>query len=62
MGAFFGFNIAIAGVIRVMRQPRPDVQSLTTAAGVNLPAMLPGAKSKAATKKKLPKNRPTRMK
>ena len=54
--------VEIAGVIRVMLQPRPDVQSLITAAGVTLPTVLPGAKSKVATKKKLPKNRPTRMK
>ena len=54
--------VEIAGVIQVMLQPRADVQSLITAAGVTLPTVLPGAKSKVATKKKLPKTRPTRMK
>jgi len=54
--------VEIAGVIQVMLRPRADVQSLITAAGVTLPAMLPGPKGKVATKKKLPKTRPTRMK
>lgn len=54
--------VEVAGVIKVMLQPRKDVQSLITAAGVALPAMLPGSKSKVATKKKLPKNRPARIK
>jgi len=45
-----------------MLQPRKDVQLLITAAGVTLPAMLPGSKSKVATKKKLPKNRPALIK
>lgn len=54
--------VEVAGVIKVMLQPRKDVQLLITAAGVTLPAMLPGSKSKVATKKKLPKNRPARIK
>jgi hypothetical protein len=54
--------VEIAGVLKVLLRPRADVQSLLTAAGVTLPTMLPGSKSKVATKKKLPKNRPTRMK
>ncbi len=54
--------VEVAGVIKVMLQPRKDVQSLITAAGVTLPAMLPGSRSKVATKKKLPKNRPARIK
>jgi len=54
--------VEVAGVIKVMLQPRKDVQSLITAAGVTLPAMLPGSKSKVATKRKLPKNRPSRIK
>lgn len=54
--------VEVAGVIKVMLQPRKDVQSLITAAGVTLPAMLPGSKGKVATKKKLPKNRPARIK
>ena len=54
--------VEVAGVFKVMLRPRADVQSLITAAGVTLPTMLPGSKSKVATKKKLPKNRPTRMK
>lgn len=54
--------VEVAGVIKVLLQPRADVQSLITAAGVTLPAMLPGSKSKVATKKKLPKNRPARIK
>lgn len=54
--------VEVGGVIKVLLQPRADVQTLITAAGVTLPAMLPGSKSKVATKKKLPKNRPTRMK
>jgi len=54
--------VEVAGVIQVMLRPRADVQSLMSAAGVTLPTLLPGSKSKVATKKKLPKNRPTRMK
>jgi hypothetical protein len=54
--------VEVAGIFKVMLRPRADVQSLITAAGVTLPTMLPGSKSKVATKKKLPKNRPTRMK
>lgn len=54
--------VEIAGVIKVMLRPRDDVQALITAAGVTLPAMLPGSKSKVATRKKLPKNRPSRLK
>ena len=54
--------VEIAGVIKVMLRPRADVQSLITAASVTLPAMLPRSKSKVATKRKLPKNRPARMK
>ncbi|MFN0130657.1 MAG: IS1634 family transposase, partial [Verrucomicrobiales bacterium] len=54
--------VEIAGVIKVMLQPRADVQSLITAAKVTLPTSLPGPKSKVATRKKLPKNRPIRVK
>jgi hypothetical protein len=54
--------VEVAGVLKVMLRPRADVQSLITAAGVTLPTILPGSKSKVATKSKLPKNRPTRMK
>ncbi len=54
--------VEVGGVIKVLLQPRADVQSLITVARVALPALLPGTKSKAATKKKLPKNRPTRLK
>ncbi len=54
--------VEVGGVIKVLLQPRADVQSLITAARVALPALLPGTKSKVATKKKLPKNRPTRLK
>lgn len=54
--------VEVAGVIKVMLQPRADVQSLIAAAGVILPTSLPSSKSKVATKKKLPKNRPTRIK
>ncbi|MFN0130630.1 MAG: transposase [Verrucomicrobiales bacterium] len=54
--------VEIAGVIKVMLQPRADVQSLLTAAKVTLPTSLPGSKSKVATRKNLPKNRPTRVK
>lgn len=51
--------VEIAGVLNVMLRPRQDVQALITAAGVTLPTMLPGSKSKVATKRKLPKSRPT---
>ena len=54
--------VEIAGVVKVMLQPRADVQALISAAGVTLPTMLPGPMSKVATRKKLPKSRPTRLK
>jgi transposase len=54
--------VEVAGVIKVMLQPRADVQALITAAGIVLPAMLPGSTSKVATKRKLPGQRPARLK
>lgn len=54
--------VEIAGVVKVMLQPRADVQALISAAGVTLPTMLPGPMSKIATRKKLPKSRSTRLK
>jgi len=54
--------VEIAGVLKVMLQPRADVQSLITAARVSMPTSLPGSKSKVATKQKLPKSRPSRIK
>ncbi len=54
--------VEIAGVIKVMLQPRADVQSLVDAARVTLPTALPRSKNKVATRKKLPKHRPTRSK
>lgn len=54
--------VEVAGVVSVLLQPRADVQALLTAAGVTLPSVLPGAKSKVATKQPLPKHRPSRMK
>jgi len=54
--------VEVAGVLKVLLEPRADVQSLLTAAGVTLPATLSGSMSKVATRKKLPKNRPARIK
>ena len=54
--------VEIAGVVKVMLQPRADVQALISAAGVTLPTMLPGPMSKVATRKKLPQSRSTRLK
>ena len=54
--------IEVAGVIKVMLQPRADVQALIDAAKVTLPTHLPGSTVRVATRKKLPKNRPTRKK
>jgi hypothetical protein len=54
--------VEVAGVIQVLLQPRADVQSLLDAAAVSLPARLPGSRADVATRKKLPKHRPTRMK
>lgn len=54
--------VEVAGVIRVMLQPRPDVAELLAAAGLTLPALLPGTRTLVSTKKKLPKNRPARLK
>ena len=54
--------VEIAGVVKVMLQPRADVQALISAAGVTLPTMLPGPMSKVATRKQLPQSRSTRLK
>jgi len=54
--------VEVAGVIQVMLEPRADVQALLDAAKVKLPSLLPRATAKVATKKKLPKSRPTRLK
>lgn len=54
--------VEVAGVIHVLLQPRADVQALLDAAGVTLPGLLPRATAKVATKRKLPKSRPTRLK
>ncbi len=54
--------VAVAGVIQVLLQPRADVQELLTAARVTLPTQLPDTQASVATRKKLPKRRPTRMK
>lgn len=54
--------VEIAGVINVILQPRADVQSLLAAARVSLPTSLPQSKSQVATRKRLHKNRPTRLK
>lgn len=54
--------VEVAGVIKVLLQPRADVQALIAAAGVSLPTHLPGSRVDVATRKKLPKHRPTRKK
>jgi len=54
--------VEVAGVIQVLLRPRADVQSLLTAAGVTLPVQLTRSTASVATRKKLPKHRPTRKK
>ena len=54
--------VEVAGVIQVLLQPRADVQALLDAARVTLPSLLPRATAKVATKRRLPKSRPTRLK
>ena len=54
--------VEVAGVIKVMLEPRADVQALLHAARVNLPTQLHVTSPKAATKNKLPDHRPTRKK
>ena len=54
--------VEVAGVIKILLQPRKEIQELLEAAKVKLPKILPRSKAKVATKKKLTKNRPTRKK
>jgi hypothetical protein len=54
--------VEVAGVVKVLLQPRADVQELLDAARVSLPTQLPVVRPKVATKKKLPNHRPTRKK
>jgi len=54
--------VEVGGVIQVLLQPRADVQALLDAAGVKLPSLLPRATAMVATKRKLQKSRPTRIK
>ena len=54
--------VEVAGVIRVLLQPRADVQALLDAAHLKLPTTLPQIAAKVATKRKLQKSRPTRQK
>jgi hypothetical protein len=53
--------VEVAGVIEVMLEPREDVQSLLETAGVKLPVAVARSPSRVATRKKLPKRRPTRL-
>lgn len=54
--------VEVAGVIKLLLQPRADVQELIEAAQVKLPTVLPKSSSVVSTKKKLAKSRPTRLK
>jgi hypothetical protein len=51
--------VEVAGVVKVLLQPRDDVQALVSAARVTLPTQLPGASAAVATRKSLSKHRPT---
>lgn len=54
--------VEVAGVIKLMLEPRADVRQLIEAAQVTLPTVLPKTNANVSTKKKLPKTRPTRLK
>jgi hypothetical protein len=54
--------VEVAGVIKVMLEPRRDVAELLAAANLTLPTVLPRSKAVVSTKRKLPKNRPARLK
>jgi transposase len=54
--------VEVAGAIQLLLEPRQDVQELLTAAKVTLPTVLPKSPARVSTKKKLPKNRPSRLK
>jgi hypothetical protein len=54
--------IDVAGVLKVLLEPRADVRELLDAARVSLPTQLPVTRPKVATKRKLPNHRPTRKK
>jgi hypothetical protein len=55
-------TVKIGGVLQMLLEPRQDVQELLTAANLKLPSDLPGKAARVATKKTLPKSRPTRIK
>jgi len=54
--------VEVAGTIQLLLEPRADVHELLSAAGVTLPTVLPRTTTRVSTKKKLPKNRATRLK
>lgn len=54
--------VKVGGVLQMLLEPRQDVRDLLTAAGLQLPSVLPGKTARVATKKTLPKNRPSRKK
>ena len=54
--------VEVAGVVKMLLEPRADVQELLDAAEVTLPTVLRTNKPDVSTKKKLPKSRRTRMK
>ena len=54
--------VKVGGVLQMLLEPRQDVQELLTAAKLQLPSILPGKAARVATKKTLPKSRPSRKK
>jgi hypothetical protein len=54
--------VKVGGAVQMLLEPRRDVQELLDAAGLRLPSVLPGKATRVATKKTLPKNRPSRKK
>jgi hypothetical protein len=54
--------VEVAGVVRLMLEPRRDVAELLAAARVAIPTVLPKLAPPVSTKRKLPERRPSRLK